>query len=136
MRLGIEVLDHRSGRRCNNWNVTSTVSFITDVLDRVHPSPYGELLFDAYTINGDYDGDGDIDASDDSNFTTCKNGSQPLTGACRVFDFDNDGDVHAGDRTGRPARSAYWERSTRPPAAPPRCCLRPSPQGKRGAERG
>ncbi len=82
-----------------NWNVTSTVNYDAAVLDRLRTTPYGEPTFDAYTINGDYDGDGDLDSSDDSNLTTCKNGTQPVTGACRVLDFDNDGDVDTADET-------------------------------------
>ncbi|MEE9294774.1 MAG: RHS repeat-associated core domain-containing protein [Phycisphaerae bacterium] len=82
-----------------NWNVTSTVNYDTVVLDRLHTSPYGEPTWDTETINGDYDGDGDLDGTDDSNLTTCKNGTQPVTGACRVFDFDNDGDVDTADET-------------------------------------
>ncbi len=82
-----------------NWNVTSTVNYDAVVLDRIHNTPYGEPTFDSYTINGDYDGDGDLDSTDDSNLTTCKNGSQPVTGACRVFDFDNDGDVDIADES-------------------------------------
>ena len=49
-----------------NWNVTATLNYDTVVVDRVHTKPYGEPTFDTYTINGDYDGDGDLDASDDT----------------------------------------------------------------------
>ena len=39
-----------SGER-SNWNVTGTVNFAGDVLDRVHTKPYGEMTFDAETVN-------------------------------------------------------------------------------------
>lgn len=80
-----------------NWNVSSTTNQAGDVLERISTTPYGEPTFDTYTINGDYDGDSDLDSTDDSNLTTCKSGTQPVTGACRVFDFDNDGDVDTID---------------------------------------
>jgi hypothetical protein len=82
-----------------NWNVTSTTNLAGAVLDRISTTPYGQPTFDTYTIAGDYDADGDLDGSDDSQLTTCKNGTQPVTGDCRIFDFDNDGDVDTADET-------------------------------------
>jgi RHS repeat-associated protein len=81
-----------------NWNVTSLVNLAGTVLERVYTTPYGQPTFDTYTINGDYDGDGDIDPSDDSELTTCLSAS-PLPTACLTFDYDNDGDVDAADNT-------------------------------------
>lgn len=77
-----------------NWNVTSTANLNGVVLD---PSPYGQPLFETQPINCDYDGDGDCDSSDATSFAACKSGSQPVTGACRVCDFNNDRNVDATD---------------------------------------
>ena len=82
-----------------NWNVTSTVNYAAVPLDRIYTTPYGEPTFDAVTINGDYDGDGDIDSADSLNFGSCDASGDPPTGACRVFDFDNDADVDSADQT-------------------------------------
>jgi RHS repeat-associated protein len=80
-----------------NWNVIAVTDINGLPLERYYYTPYGQLTVDQYSHHGDYDGDGDVDATDDSNFDTCKAGAQPVTGQCRVFDHDGDGDVDATD---------------------------------------
>ncbi len=81
-----------------NWNVTSAVGFSGIVLDRVTTTPYGQPTFDTHTVNGDYDGDGDLDASDDSQLNTCVIAST-FPDTCRMFDYDLDGDVDTSDES-------------------------------------
>jgi RHS repeat-associated protein len=83
----------------HNYNITSITNYAGDVLERISYTPYGQPTYDVATINGDYDGDGDIDSSDNTNFQSCDDGGSgvPVTGQCRVFDFDNDGDVDLTD---------------------------------------
>ncbi len=81
-----------------NWNVTSAVGFSGIVLDRVTTTPYGQPTFDTQTVNGDYDGDGDLDSSDDSQLNTCVIAST-VPDTCRMFDYDLDGDVDTADET-------------------------------------
>jgi len=54
-----------------DWNVTSAVNYAAVPLDRVYTTPYGQPTFDTETINGDYDGDGDIDGADNFAFAGC-----------------------------------------------------------------
>jgi len=66
--------------------------------------PYGQPTFDTYTMNGDYDGDGDIDGTDyvQGFFAgnKCEAGSgSAVSGACRVYDYDDDKDVDDTDQT-------------------------------------
>ena len=62
-----------------NWNVTGTVNFAGDVLDRVHTKPYGEMILDAETVNGDYDGDGNVRLFDHARFAACELGLADLS---------------------------------------------------------
>ncbi len=77
-----------------NWNVTSTVDYDGKVLDRVRLTPYGIATFDTETVNGDYDGDGDTDSSDSTELTNCYG---TATGACRIFDYDDNGTINVLD---------------------------------------
>ncbi len=77
-----------------NWNVTSTVDYDGKVLDRVRLTPYGIATFDTETINGDYDGDGDTDSSDSTELSNCYG---TATGACRIFDYDDNGTINLAD---------------------------------------
>ncbi len=77
-----------------NWNVISTVDYDGKVLDRVRLTPYGIATFDTETINGDYDGDGDTDSSDNTELTNCYG---TATGACRIFDYDDNGTINVLD---------------------------------------
>ncbi|MCC7291860.1 MAG: hypothetical protein IT449_07355, partial [Phycisphaerales bacterium] len=57
-------------------------------------------IIDSESYFGDYDGDGDVDATDDAALgsgQTCW-GSNP-SGACRVFDFNSDGTLDSADET-------------------------------------
>jgi RHS repeat-associated protein len=82
-----------------NWNVIAATDINGLPLERYYYTPYGQLTVDQYSHHGDYDGDGDVDATDDANFDTCKAGSQPVTGQCRVFDHNGDGNVDVNDET-------------------------------------
>jgi RHS repeat-associated protein len=83
----------------HNYNITSITNFAGAVLERITYTPYGQPSYNVATINGDYDADGDIDSSDNTNFESCDDGGSgvAVTGQCRVFDFDNDGDVDLTD---------------------------------------
>ena len=83
-----------------NWNTIATCDLAGRVLERVFTTPYGSPIIEPETYFGDYDGDGDVDSSDDASLgsgQTCW-GSNP-TAACRVFDFNQDGTLNASDET-------------------------------------
>ena len=83
-----------------NWNTIATCDLAGRVLERVFTTPYGSPIIEPETFFGDYDGDGDVDSTDDASLgsgQTCW-GSNPA-GACRVFDFNFDGTLNASDET-------------------------------------
>ncbi|MCC7292442.1 MAG: hypothetical protein IT449_10330 [Phycisphaerales bacterium] len=83
-----------------NWNTLATCDLAGRVLERVFTTPYGSPIIEPETFFGDYDGDGDVDSTDDGflgSGQTCW-GSSP-TSACRVFDFNCDGTLNASDET-------------------------------------
>jgi len=78
-----------------NWNVVSTADYDGKVLERVRLTPYGQPTFDAETANGDYDGDGDTDSADYNTLVnTCL---WNYSGACRIFDYDDNRVINIGD---------------------------------------
>jgi RHS repeat-associated protein len=79
-----------------NWNVIGLTDLGGRVVERFAYSPYGELTVSAETFFGDYDGDGDVDATDEGYISGACSGSDP-SGACRILDFDKDGDVDTTD---------------------------------------
>jgi len=83
-----------------NWNTIATCDLAGRVLERVFTTPYGSPIIEPETFFGDYDGDGDVDSTDDASLgsgQTCW-GSSP-SGACRVFDFNHDGTLDGSDET-------------------------------------
>ena len=87
-----------------NWNVTSLTDLTGAVLERYYYSPYGQVEVVAETYFGDYDGDGFVDSDDADDL--CSNGegcacefTSSVSGDCRVFDFDCDGDLDATDES-------------------------------------
>ncbi|RJP37300.1 MAG: hypothetical protein C4547_05650 [Phycisphaerales bacterium] len=83
-----------------NWNVVSATDLAGRVLERAFYTAYGLPTFNSEPYFGDYDGDGEVDSTDDGhlgNGQTCW-GASP-TGACRVFDFDQDADLDNDDQT-------------------------------------
>ncbi|MBE7457798.1 MAG: hypothetical protein HS102_14420 [Planctomycetia bacterium] len=83
-----------------NYNVTTLTDLAGRVLERVFTSEYGQPIIESERYFGDYDGDGDLDSSDSAAADTagaCR-GSSP-SGACRVLDTDQDGDVDGTDYT-------------------------------------
>jgi len=83
-----------------NWNVVSATDLAGRVLERTFYTAYGLPTFNSETYFGDYDGDGDVGSTDDGHLgsgQTCW-GASP-SGACRVFDFDQDGDLDNDDQT-------------------------------------
>jgi len=87
-----------------NWNVTSLTDLTGAVLERYYYSPYGQVEVVAETYFGDYDGDGFVDAGDADDL--CSNGegcacefTADVSGDCRVFDFDCDGDLDVSDES-------------------------------------
>jgi len=83
-----------------NRNVVSATDLAGRVLERTFYTAYGLPTFNSETYFGDYDGDGEVDSTDDAELgsgQTCWGAS--ATGACRVFDFDQDGDLDNDDQT-------------------------------------
>jgi len=87
-----------------NWNVTSLTDLTGAVLERYYYSPYGESEVVAETYFGDYDGDDFVDSGDADDL--CSNGggcacefTSSVSGDCRVFDFDCDGDLDVSDES-------------------------------------
>ena len=83
-----------------DWNVIALTDLKGAVLERYSYSPYGELEVVANSYFGDCNGDGFVNATDAASLCssgcTCSYGT--ATGACRVFDFDADGDLDATDQ--------------------------------------
>lgn len=83
-----------------NYNVTTLTDLAGRVLERVFYTEYGQPIIESESYFGDYDGDGDLDSTDIAQADTggaCR-GSSP-SGACRVLDTDQDGDVDGTDYT-------------------------------------
>ena len=78
-----------------NWNVTATVSHMTQPLDRIRTTPYGQPTFDVEVVNGDWDDDGDTDSADVDALLDCF--SVGDTGDCRIFDYDDNGTINLND---------------------------------------
>jgi RHS repeat-associated protein len=82
-----------------NWNVIGLTDLGGSLVERHVYRPYGEMIVHQETGYGDYDGDGDVDATDRAAIETggvCLSGSPPT--ACRKMDFDRDGDYDSDDR--------------------------------------
>ncbi len=72
-----------------NWNVIGLTDLAGSVVEAYTLSPYGELTVDQETGFGDYNGDGEVDATDRAVIDTggvCLGGSPPP--ACRVMNLD------------------------------------------------
>lgn len=82
-----------------NWNTVATCDLAGRVLERVFTTPYGSPIIEPETFFGDYDGDGDIDSTDDASLGSGQTCWGTPTGACRVFDFNSDGTLDASDET-------------------------------------
>ena len=83
-----------------NWNVIAATDMGGRVVERYVYTPYGSVTVFQQTGFGDYDGDGDVDATDKAAIETggdCLGGSPP--DACSVLDLDFDGDWDASDVT-------------------------------------
>ncbi|RJP31678.1 MAG: hypothetical protein C4547_15305 [Phycisphaerales bacterium] len=83
-----------------NWNVVSATDLAGRILERTFYTAYGLPTFNSETYFGDYDGDGEVDSTDDGHLgsgQTCW-GASP-SGACRVLNFDQDGDLVSDDQT-------------------------------------
>ena len=92
-----------SARRGINWNVMALTDLAGRVVERYHYSPYGELEVSAESYPGDYTGDGRVDSDDDDELCGVGGGcdcefTASVSGACRVFDFDCDGDLDQTDQ--------------------------------------
>jgi RHS repeat-associated protein len=83
-----------------NWNVIGATDLNGRLVERYEYTPYGELTAHQEGGYGDYDGDGDVDATDEDAIQSggaCLGGSPP--DACRVLDLDFDGDYDSVDET-------------------------------------
>jgi RHS repeat-associated protein len=83
-----------------NWNVIGATDLNGRLVERYEYTPYGEPTVHQESGYGDYDGDGDVDATDEDAIQTggaCRGGSPPA--ACRVLDLDFDGDYDSADET-------------------------------------
>jgi len=102
------VMDQRCCRVAHEKATCRNVTSLTDlkgaVLERHYYSPYGQVAVVAETYFGDYDGDGFVDSGDADDL--CSNGegcacefTSSVSGDCRVFDFDCDGDLDVSDES-------------------------------------
>ncbi len=82
-----------------NYNVTTLTDLAGRVLERVFTTEYGQPILESDSYFGDYDADGDVDATDDSYLGSGQTCWGTATGACRVFDFNGDGTLDASDET-------------------------------------
>jgi len=82
-----------------NWNTVATCDLAGRVLERVFTTPYGSPIIEPETFFGDYDGDGDVDSTDDASLGSGQTCWGTPSGACRVFDFNSDGTLNASDET-------------------------------------
>ncbi|MCC7290597.1 MAG: hypothetical protein IT449_00885, partial [Phycisphaerales bacterium] len=82
-----------------NWNTLATCDLAGRVLERVFTTPYGAPIIEPETFFGDYDGDGDVDSTDDASLGSGQTCWGTPSGACRIFDFNQDGTLNASDET-------------------------------------
>ncbi len=82
-----------------NYNVTTLTDLGGRVLERVFYTEYGQPILESERYFGDYDADGDVDATDDGFLGSGQACWGTPTGACRVFDFNGDGTLDASDET-------------------------------------
>ncbi|MCG3131416.1 MAG: hypothetical protein FLDDKLPJ_02208 [Phycisphaerae bacterium] len=87
------------GGRAKDWNTIATCDLAGRVLERVFTTPYGSPIIEPETFFGDYDGDGDVDSTDDASLGNGQTCWGTPSGACRVFDFNHDGTLNASDET-------------------------------------
>ena len=80
-----------------NWNTIATCDLAGRALERVFTTPYGSPIIEPETYFGDYDGDGDVDSTDDASLGSGATCWGTPSGACRVFDFNQDGTLNASD---------------------------------------
>ncbi|KAA0220206.1 MAG: hypothetical protein EDS66_14055, partial [Planctomycetota bacterium] len=80
-----------------NYNVTTLTDLGGRVLERVFTTEYGQPILESDSYFGDYDGDGDVDSTDDGFLGSGQTCWGTATGACRVFDFNGDGTLDAAD---------------------------------------
>jgi len=71
------------------------------LVERYTYTPYGELTVDQETSFGDYDGDADVDSTDQAAYGGGGDCAVPMfsgvTGACRILDLDFDGRILYND---------------------------------------
>ena len=71
------------------------------LVERYTYTPYGELTVDQETSFGDYDGDADVDSTDQAAYGGGGDCAVPMfsgvTGACRILDLDFDGRILNND---------------------------------------
>ncbi|MCL4720186.1 MAG: hypothetical protein KJ057_17115 [Phycisphaerae bacterium] len=82
-----------------NYNVTTLTDLGGRVLERVFYTEYGQPILESERYFGDYDADGDVDATDDGFLGSGQTCWGTPTGACRVFDFNSDGTLNSSDET-------------------------------------
>jgi RHS repeat-associated protein len=82
-----------------NWNVVGLTDLGGRLVERYVYRPYGEVIVHQLGGYADYDGDGDVDASDKSEITGLTCGGANPSGACRVLDLDFDNDCDSSDET-------------------------------------
>ncbi len=82
-----------------NYNVTTLTDLVGRVLERVFYTEYGQPIIESVSYFGDYDGDGDVDSTDDGFLGSGQTCWGTPSGACRVFDFNQDGTLNASDET-------------------------------------
>ena len=80
-----------------NWNVVALTDLGGSVVERYVYTPYGEVIVQQDTAYGDRDGDKDVDSADKGTPGTDCTGT--VSGACRILDFDFDGDYDSTDAT-------------------------------------
>ena len=84
-----------------NWNVIGLTDLGGRVVERYTYTPYGELTVDQETSFGDYDGDADVDSTDQAAYGGGGDCAVPMfsgvTGACRILDLDFDGTILSDD---------------------------------------
>ncbi|MCG3132440.1 MAG: hypothetical protein FLDDKLPJ_03290 [Phycisphaerae bacterium] len=82
-----------------NWNTIATCDLAGRVLERIFTTPYGSPIIEPETFFGDYDGDGDVDSTDDASLGSGQTCWGTPSGTCRVFDFNQDGTLDSADET-------------------------------------
>jgi len=95
--LYVHQAERDQGGSVKDWNVVALTDLAGSVVERYTYTPYGEVTVYQETAYGDRDGDQDVDATDKGVPGTDCTGT--VTGACRVLDFDFDGDYDTTDGT-------------------------------------